>query len=82
MRLPVNPKNAINYVCGTAWKMREGENPSEQFHPTARRQRNASRDPDSANWDGEAFHNAAPEERQKIIGEAAAKQKQKAKRVQ
>ena len=78
--LPVSTRNALAYVCGTAWKIREGENPGEQFHPTARRQRNASRDPDSSQWDGEAFHNATPEERQKIIGENMARQK--AKRVQ
>jgi hypothetical protein len=68
-------KNAMNYICGTAWKIVEKENPSQKFHPTARRQRNAQKDPDSPQWDGEAFGNASPEERQKIMAEIIAGQK-------
>lgn len=70
-------KNAMNYICGTAWKIVEKENPDQQFHPTARRQRNAERDPNSQFWDGEAFGNASPEERQQIMAETIAKQKAK-----
>ncbi len=69
------PKNALNYICATAWKIKEQENPDQNFHPTARRQRNAERDPNSYYWNGEAFGAATPKERQKIIGEAIAKQK-------
>jgi hypothetical protein len=68
-------KNAMNYVCGTAWKIVEKENPAQKFHPTARRIRNAERDPNSPQWDGEAFGNASPEERQRIMAEIIASQK-------
>jgi hypothetical protein len=70
-------KNAMNYVCGTAWKIVETENPNQKFHATARRQRNAQRDPNSPHWDGEAFGNATPQERQRIMAETIAKQKAK-----
>jgi hypothetical protein len=70
-------KAAMNYVCGAAWKMLERDNPSQEFHPTARRQRNAERDPDSPQWNGEAFGNATPQERQRILAETIAKQKAK-----
>ena len=70
-----NSKNALNYVCGAAWKMMEQENPDHEFHPTARRERNARRNPDSQHWDGEAFGNASPEERQRIMAETIARQK-------
>jgi hypothetical protein len=73
-RIPTT-KNAMNYVCGTAWKIVEKENPDQKFHPTARRQRNAQRDPNSLQWDGEAFGNASPEERQRIMAEIIASQK-------
>jgi len=75
VKRPPTAKNAMNYICGAAWKMLEHENPDQQFRPTARRQRNAERDPDSQHWDGEAFHNATPEERQRIMAETIAKQK-------
>jgi len=75
VKRPPTAKNAMNYICGAAWKMLEHENPDQQFRPTARRQRNAERDPDSQQWDGEAFHNATPEERQRIMAETIAKQK-------
>jgi hypothetical protein len=68
-------KNAMDYVCGTAWKIVEQENPDQKFQPTARRQRNAARDPNSPQWDGEAFGNATPEERQRIMAETIAQQK-------
>jgi hypothetical protein len=74
------PKNVLNYICGAAWGIREKENPDQAFHPTARRIRNAKQDPDSNEWDGEAFHNASPEERQRIIAKVVAKQKKKAQR--
>lgn len=70
-------KAAMNYVCGAAWKMLERDNPSQEFHPTARRQRNAERDPNSPQWNGEAFGNATPQERQRILAETIAKQKAK-----
>jgi hypothetical protein len=73
-RLPTT-KNAMNYICGTAWKIVEQESPDRRFHPTARRQRNAARDPNSPQWDGEAFHNTTPEERQRIMAETIAQQK-------
>jgi hypothetical protein len=72
---PPTTKNAMNYVCGTAWTILEKENPDQKFQPTARRQRKASRDPNSPQWDGEAFGNATPEERQRIIAETIARQK-------
>lgn len=71
----LNSKAALNYICGTAWKIVEKENPDQKFHPTARRQRNAARDPNSPQWDGEAFGNATPEERQRIMAETIARQK-------
>lgn len=74
------PKKALNYICGAAWGIREKENPDQAFHPTARRIRNAKQDPDSNDWDGEAFHNASPEERQRIMAKVVAKQKKKAQR--
>jgi hypothetical protein len=74
------PKNALNYICGAAWGIKEKENPNQTFHPTARRIRNAQQDPDSGDWDGEAFHNASPEERQRIMAKVVAKQKKKAQR--
>jgi hypothetical protein len=70
-----NSKSALNYVCAAAWKMMEQDNPDQKFHPTARRQRNAERDPDSQHWNGEAFGNASPEERQRIMAETIARQK-------
>jgi hypothetical protein len=73
--LPVTTKNAMDYMCGAAWGMWERESPSEKYYPTARRIRNAERDPNSADWDSEAFHNATPEERQKIMAQIIAKQK-------
>ena len=72
------PKNALNYICGTAWGIREKENPDQAFHPTARRIRNAQQDPDNKDWDGEAFHNSTLEERQRIMAKVVAKQKKKA----
>jgi hypothetical protein len=69
------PKKALNYICGTAWGIKEQENPDQEFHPTARRIRNAERNPDSNDWDGEAFGNATPEERQRIMAEIIARQK-------
>ena len=78
VRLPPSTKNAMNYVCGAAWKMLERDNPNQQFHPTARRQRNAERDPDSPQWNGEAFGAMSPAERQKVVAEVAARQKAKA----
>jgi len=69
------PKQALNYICGTAWKIVEKENPDEKWRPTARRQRNAERDPNSNQWNGEVFGNATPAERQKIMAETIAKQK-------
>jgi hypothetical protein len=72
---PPSPKNAMNYICGTAWKILESENPDQEFHPTPRRKRNAERDPNSPQWDGEAFGNATPEERQRIMTETIAGQK-------
>ena len=75
MRLPVNGKNALNYVCGTAWKIKEQESSDQTFPPTARRHRNASRDPDAPQWDREAFHTTSPEERQRIMAEIIAKEK-------
>jgi hypothetical protein len=79
---PPNSESAMKYVCATAWKIREQENPDTTFPQTQRRIRNAERDPDSQHWDGEAFQNAAPEERQRIMAETVAKQKAKAKGVQ
>jgi hypothetical protein len=76
----INTRNAMDYVCGTAWKIREQENADQKFHPTARRIRNAQRDPDSSEWDGGAFHDATPEERQRIMAEVTARQK--ARKVQ
>ena len=72
---PVSTKNALNYICGAAWKMLEQNNPDEKFHPTARRQRNAERDPNSPRWDGEAFGDMTPEERQRIMAQTIATQK-------
>jgi hypothetical protein len=66
---------ALKYICATAWAIREKENPDQEFRPTARRQRNAARDPNSPQWDGEAFGNATPEERQRIMAETIARQK-------
>jgi|HubBroStandDraft_2_1064218.scaffolds.fasta_scaffold299232_2 hypothetical protein len=66
---------ALKYICATAWAIREKENPDHEFRPTARRQRNAARDPNSPQWDGEAFGNATPEERQRIMAETIARQK-------
>jgi hypothetical protein len=66
---------ALKYICATAWAIREKENPNQEFRPTARRQRNAARDPDSQQWDGEAFGNASTEERQRIMAETIARQK-------
>ena len=37
------PKDVLSYICGTAWGIREKENPDQEFHPTARRQRNAEK---------------------------------------
>jgi hypothetical protein len=68
-------KGAMSYICGAAWGIKEKENPDQKFHPTARRQRNAARDPNSPQWDGEAFGNATPEERQRIMAETIARQK-------
>jgi hypothetical protein len=68
-------KKAMNYICGAAWKIVEQENSDQKFHPTARRIRNAERDPNSPQWDGEAFGNASPEERQRIMAEIIASQK-------
>jgi hypothetical protein len=70
-------RKAMDYVCGTAWKITEKENPDQEFHPTARRQRNTERDPDSQHWDGQAFGDATPEERQHIMAETIATQKAK-----
>jgi hypothetical protein len=72
---PVGTKNAMNYICGAAWKMLERDNPDQEFHPTARRQRNAERDPNSPLWDGEAFGDMTPEARQRVMAETIAKQK-------
>jgi hypothetical protein len=68
------PKKALNYICGTAWKIVERENPDHEFHSTARRQRNAKRDVDSPEWDGEAFANGTPGDRQKVMAETIAEQ--------
>jgi hypothetical protein len=75
VKRPPTTKNAMNYVCGTAWKILEKENPDQNFQPTARRQRNAARDPNSPQWDGEGFGNATSEERQRIMAEIIAQQK-------
>jgi hypothetical protein len=48
-------KNALSYICGTAWAIKEKENPDQTFHPTARRIRNAQLNPES-----EAFAKATP----------------------
>jgi hypothetical protein len=74
----VNPtsKAALTYICAAAHNIKERENPDQEFHPTARRIRNAKRDVDSPQWDGEAFANSTPGDRQKIMAETIAKQKQ------
>jgi hypothetical protein len=68
-------KNALNYICGTAWGITEKDNPDTTFHPTARRQRKAQRDMDSPQWDGEAFATTTPSDRQSIVAENVAKKK-------
>jgi hypothetical protein len=37
------PKKALSYICGTAWHIMEKEHPEQEFHPTARRIRNAKK---------------------------------------
>jgi|HubBroStandDraft_2_1064218.scaffolds.fasta_scaffold210567_1 hypothetical protein len=37
--MELTSKDAMNYICGTAWRILEKENPDQKFHPTARRQR-------------------------------------------
>jgi hypothetical protein len=69
------PKKALNYICGTAWTIKEKENPDQEFRPTTRRTRNAQQNPNSKDWDGEAFGNATPEERQRIMAKTVAAQK-------
>jgi hypothetical protein len=64
---------ALRYICGTAWKIKEQENPDQEFHPTARRQRNAKLDPDNP-----AFEGYDPETIQKVIAmEIAGEKRQK-----
>jgi hypothetical protein len=65
---------ALRYICGTAWKIKEKENPDQEFHPTARRTRNAKLDVDSPQWEG-----YDPKNIQKVIAMEIAEQK-KAKR--
>ena len=69
------PKGVLSYLCGTAHNIREKENPNQKLPPTPRRLRNAARDPNSPQWDGDTFGNATPEERQKIMAEIIARQK-------
>jgi hypothetical protein len=72
-------QGALKYICATAHTIKEQENPDQEYHPTARRVRVASRDPGSDGWDGEAWGNASGEERQKIIAENIAKERKEKK---
>lgn len=36
-------KNVMSYICGSAWNIKEQENPDQKFHTTDRRQRNAEK---------------------------------------
>jgi len=36
-------KNVLRYICGTAWTIKEKENPDQTFQPTERRQRNSEK---------------------------------------
>jgi hypothetical protein len=36
-------QKAMKYICGAAWTITEKENPDQEFHPTARRTRNAEK---------------------------------------
>lgn len=36
-------RNALRYICATAHNIKERENPDQEFHPTARRMRNAEK---------------------------------------
>lgn len=37
----ITTKDALRYICATAWGIKEKENPDQEFRPTPRRQRNA-----------------------------------------
>ena len=73
---PVTTQNAKDYVCAVAWNITEKDEPKER-PLTERRLRNAKCDPDSADWDGEAFHNATPAERKKMMATIIAREKAK-----
>jgi hypothetical protein len=36
-------QKALSYICSTGWNIKEKENPDQEFHPTARRVRNAEK---------------------------------------
>jgi hypothetical protein len=71
------PKGVLSYICATAHNIKERENPNQEVPPTARRKRNAERNPNSPQWDGDAFGNASPVERQRILAQTIARQKAK-----
>jgi hypothetical protein len=73
---PATTENALRYVAGTAWTIEERDNPQERFQ-TERRKRNAKLDPDSPDWDSEAYGTGTGENRQKTIARVVATQKAK-----
>jgi hypothetical protein len=60
-------QNAVDYIAGTAHHIEERENPDEQRPLTARRMRKDLADMDSHNWDQQAWNNASPDERQRML---------------
>jgi hypothetical protein len=67
-------QNAISYICATAHNLLEQEDPQER-PITQRRFRNAAIDPDSYEWDAEAFQKASPAERQRMMSIIVSRQK-------
>jgi hypothetical protein len=68
-------QNAVDYIAATAHHIEERENPDEQRLLTARRMRKDLADMDSFNWDQEAWNNASPDERQKMLTVQIAREK-------
>jgi hypothetical protein len=69
--------SAWKYACAAAWNIKDKDNPDENRPQTPRRIRNANLDPDSPQWDGEAFHEASPEERQHKMATIIAREQAK-----
>lgn len=68
-------QNAVDYIAATEHHIEERTDPDKERPLTARRMRKDLADMDSPNWDQEAWSNASPDERHKMLTAQIAREK-------